>query len=370
MAFSIPAAIYPKFHVPDTASIVNGPKVGLAIKDVANDQETTNKRVHAAAVARITEQYKADDAQYSKDFTTATIKAEAAKKVIGSERFKKVLAITALVATIIGIVGAVIATAVTGTLPLLFIAVPFVVGLVPASYYTHIFRKSVDSLDADIARPSQIRKPVLYLPEYNMAHDFELKQSRESAVNVLSSKSTLRQVYETRYTTHDIVQFALLERMTQAPENKRPQFYAKVVELINAMGKADANKAEYKSDTEREFYKLDSELAKWNQTEQQYISSQELKLATNSSIHTHTTFNRRNPKPVRVVSAVVGTATAILTRMEIDRRKTEVLNTYIQRNQANRAWKSNLLNKIDQKYTKAIGKLETQFANAKIAASA
>ena len=109
MAFSIPPTIIPAYSLPSPNPVNYNLAVGSAIKDQPNGTETTMKKANDVAVIRAQENYKTSVAKYEIDFKAATIKADMAEKVVDNARLKKAIAITCVVAAVIGVVGVVIA---------------------------------------------------------------------------------------------------------------------------------------------------------------------------------------------------------------------------------------------------------------------
>lgn len=345
MSFSIPKTIIPNYTTCDT--LPSGlPQIGTAIKDLPPGAETAAKKAHSTAVTKLREQFVSDTERYNHALNNANVRADAAEKVISNERWKKVAAITALVATIIGIVGAIVATAITGTLPLLAIAIPFTIALVPSSYYTHIFRLKVSDLENDIAAPKQLQAPTLHLPTYYPSDDLDLKQSRIDAQNAMAAKSTLQQFANSPYSPERITGYALLG-------DKTPSYYARCLQLSHIYNTVIREKQGYTSQATQEVAKLKRELESWKSKEDSFINSQEWALA-----------NREIVRPRKPVPGVIHAVGNVLTRFQLDNRKSEIATNYAKRSADIQTWYSQTMQNISSAYDKAISSLERQFAAA------
>lgn len=365
MAFSIPQTIHPVYTIPGSSPVNVMLNVGASIKDLPPDTETTVKKANDVAVVKVKQQYEADSIQFDKDFQAAEIKAKNAEKIISNTRNKKVIAITLLVATIIATVVTIIFAAITQTWPILFIAAPCLIALVPSSYYTHIFRVSVNELEHDIEAPSKMKRPVLNLPVYNPKQDMNLLQSRIDTQNKLALMS-IRQIFDANISNDEIVGYELLNEVTQIQIEKRPAFYAKCIQLINAYGQIDREYKQYCGKAESEYNKLHRELREWKSQQDSYLQSQELALHEQERTVRQITEARRRGELVNVhTRGVVGT---ILSRRKLDNMKSQVAEGYGRRDVQNRNWYDTTVQTIQSTYQQASANIENQYSATKAAA--
>lgn len=131
--FSVPQHIQPVFNFTQIHPPLPPHSLGAAVKDHPNGALTakrqevdqaiaTVKEKHQAEGAKASELYQAKNSQYNRDLSSAERKARAAEGQIDQVKIKKAVAITLLVLNSIAAVGLLIASAATGTLPLLLIA--------------------------------------------------------------------------------------------------------------------------------------------------------------------------------------------------------------------------------------------------------
>lgn len=337
-------------------------QVGSSVVDMPQGAETTMKKANLVAVTREYERFNSSSIQYEIDFKAATIKAEQAKTVVDDARKKKILAITAVAATAIAVAAVVAAAIVTQTWPILFIATPFLIGMVPASYYTHIFRKNVTSLENDIAAPQKIQKPYLNLPVYDPQRDLDLQQTRINVQNTLAQK-TLKELAQVSWSNNTLINYALLDRVTVLTPEKRPVFYAKTIQLIEAYGEIVKEHNSYLSQARREFDKLDNELRSWKREQDSLISSAEYNLLEAERFQTQIDEARRRgePAPVRPAGHFLNT----ISRWELDSQRSRVGENYGRRDAQNNTWYESTMNNINVAFSIAIAELERQYATAK-----
>lgn len=290
MSFSIPITIHPVYSVLalDSFPLL---EVGTAIKDLPEGTETAMKKAHKLAIdefrekfkidtLRAEEQYKADKLQFDSDFQAAKKRASEAEQVIDKVRHKQVWAITFLAISVVAAAGAIISAAVTHTWPILFVAAPFLIGIAPISYYVHIFRKKISSLEREINFPNQMHSPSLQLPPYHPPtyspdQDLDLSQARLKAQHALASLSQLKQLAHSDYTHDQVVSYALLDKVTQMSSEKRPRFYATCLQLIISQKKIDDELSQYNTAANEEYNKLMEEARLWKSQQDTHLAQQE-----------------------------------------------------------------------------------------------
>lgn len=363
MAFSIPQTIYPAYTIPEPGPVNVRLNVGASIKDLPPNAETTMKKANDMAIAKTIRQFEADSTQFDKDLKAAEIKAESAKKIISKTRNKKALSITSLAANIIAIVAVGVIAVATWTWPILFAAVPFAIGSVPSSYYTHVFCKKVNELENDIAAPGKMKRPVLTLPVYNPKKDMDLLQSRIDTQNTLASMS-IRQIFDADVSNDEIIGYELLNRATHISPEKRPAFYAKCIQLINAYGQIDKEYKQYNDKAQREYDKLDREFRNWKSQQESYLRSQEWALQERERRVNRTCRENEESLTVQIIDGV-GT---MFSRWELEKMKTQFIEGSVRRDMQNREWYKTTVQAIKNAYQQASVNIENQYAVAKAAA--
>ena len=345
MAFSIPQTIPVTYSLPAKLLENHSLIVGAAIKDMPSGAETSMKKAHAIAVTNAQAKFEIEMANYA----AATKKIETAHTAFSEACKKKVLAITVLAMTIIGAVCATVAAVITQTGPFLWVATPFLIGIAPSSYFTHTFREIAAKLEKDIPVTSPIPKPVLHLPLYDPAADLDLKQTRIAAQKTLA-KTTLSQIANANYPNENIVNYALLDRVTKISQAKRPAFYAKYLQLIHAQKQIDHERWHYGAQTDKEYRRLIVELHDWVKLQNSYINSQ-----------------------LNVLNAEekTGTGAMILEpfRNEIAKKRIEIGTTQNLRKLDCASWRQSMIKNINAAYIKAQEHLEKQFTTAIISAA-
>ncbi len=363
MAFSIPAPITPRFALPGLDEQPTGIYVGVGVRDLPSGAETTMKRANDARVIQVREEHRIATDGYVQDLARKQGIAQDASTKIGEARKKQIHAITALAVTIIGVIGAIAATWITGTLPLLFVAAPFAIALIPASYYTHIFSKTVSQLDADIAAPGLLKRPVLSLPQYRPETDLELKTSRLNVVAKLAINPTLKGLIESHLPSDVITNYDLLDRVTTIDPAKKPQVYAKTMQLMTLYTNTVTQYHAYSNQAESENAHLQQELKDWKEKQQGIIDNQERQLEA---------LIREQQDPNKLEKSTGGKIFTSLSnelqRQQIESQKASLVQDCLNRKQQISAWLRDTNLAIQTAYQEAIGQLETKFTAVKAAA--
>lgn len=376
MLFSTLPSISPIHTLPVVPPAAVSLNIGSAIKDAQPGSGTEMEKANSIAIKRIVEKFEADQVQYNQDLQAASLKATEASKVIGEARKNKAIAITLLVANIITIVGVSLAAVLTGTWPIAFAATPFLIGLVPTSYYTDIFCNQVSHLDRDLNAPSQLAKPAMQqLPIYNPKKDLDLKQSRIDAQNALASM-TLQQIAKSEWSNQDIVNYALLDRVTVIKSEKHPAFYAKCVQLIEGYRHIVKEHHNFLEAAEREFKLIKRELKSWKEKQDAYIQSQEWvyeqrqREMERNAVQQRQARRRGEHVPVyTTVGTTMGRLANSISRRELESLKLDVAENYGRKDSENRYWYQNTLAAIHTAFNQAIDNLNQQFNEAKITAA-
>lgn len=367
MLFSIPTPMSPVYTMPQAGTVAAAPTVGNAVKDLENSADTQMGKIHAIALQKVQAQFKEDQAQYEIDFQSAVDKAEDAKRLIGSANRKKMEAITVLVANILAVAGVVIASALTGVWPLVFIAVPFLVGMVPSSYYVSIFCQTAAKLERDIQAPNRLNKPVLHLPTYNSEKDLELRQSRLNAQNAFAEMPTLQQVATYKWSSDEIVNYALLDRVTKIDDAKRPAFYGKCIQLIKGYGVIVKEREKFLNYALSEYNSMDQRLRSWKRERMEVIESRK----ENIEIR-----DRRLPRGARrdlrrgrvPVRPLVKGVFLSIEKNRLYNQESDVHRDYAKLSLMAKNWHAHALNAINTAFNQALGHIEYQYTVAKSSA--
>lgn len=362
MAFSIPQTIYPVFNSNIVHNNLDHLDVGKGVQDLPSGAETEMKQSHDIESARIQKQYTQDLAQYEHNFQSASVKATKASTLIDGALKKQAIAITLLVASIVAVVGIAVASIVTGTWPIAFIAVPFLIAIVPTSYYTDIFRKLVDTLEGDIKAPGRLRQPILELPVYNPRKDLDLAQSRMSAQNEIAFM-TLQQIAESEWSNDEIIRYALLDKVAPLTSEQRPAFYSKCIQLINEYGKIVKEQNRYLDSAESEYKRIKHELKEWKNQQEEHIRLQEHTFHHQYEVQVRLNHARRRTGRLLVTPHM--SMGRVLSRWDLERMKAEVAEGYGRRDNEIRNWHKNTLHVINSTALQAKQNIEWQFASVK-----
>lgn len=368
MVFSIPKNFTPGYTLPADEPINNTLLVGEAIKDLPNGTETTMKKNHDVTVIQIKEKFTHNLNEYNQNFQTASLKAAEAAKLIGNARMKKAIAITLVATTAIALAGITAATLATGMSVIAFTAIPFIIGSIPTAYYARIFSKAVANLENTISAPDKLVKPKLVLPTYNPSYDLDLEQSRINVQNLLSSM-TIPELAVSEWSKQDIINYALLDRVTAINPDKRPKFYARCIQLINVYGKNQAERNQLLALAKQEYRKLDSELNRWKSDQESYIQNQEWALRNKEHAQIQMQERQKHKHQVTSLTGIVGSVSTAISRWELDRVKASVAENYGRRDTENIHWYSNTVGIIDTAYARAMTRLAVKFDQAKTAAA-
>lgn len=368
MVFSIPPQINPNYVIPDSNPVGHTLNIGTAIKDMPDGTDTPMRIEYNTKVHRAHEKYTNDQIEYDREFSRLTEVARTAETTIHDARKKKMIAVTALVTTIFATVAIGIASAVTGTWPLAFAVVPFLIGMVPASYYTHVFRKSVSRLESDIQAPSILRRPVLSLPTYSPHTDLDLKQTRIDFQNRIAGMS-LAMLAQARYNETDVVRYALLDKVTVIAPSKRPAFYAKCLQLIQAHGELYKEQQKCIRMTGQSYSSLKSDLHRWKSEQDRSIRIEEENLRHREEAETRTECRISEQPPYHTVVKTVQTISIAVARHNLDTRKRELERTFGRREADLDNWQSNMNQSIENGLKAALNQLEQQYTLAKSSAS-
>ncbi len=356
MAFSIPPFIFPTYKVAEADfAPPRIPNIGSKVKDLPDDANTRMKQEHDAEVIRVKEEYRINNEQYKSDLARTTSIAVTAATKIDNARFKKAMAITALALAAIGLVGALIATSVTGTLPLLIIAAPFAIGLIPSTYYTVIFSKAVSTLHNQIQAPGLLIRPVLKLPHYIPGNDLDLRQTRLDAQNTLVSCNTLASLAKSRYSQKEITDYALFDRFAKVTNANRPNFYAKAFQLTTIYNNVVKQKQDYEARATNAHGNMQKELNTWKAQRDIHIANQEYQL---SRVQQSEDPHAPPPSKGRVAVAEFYNRTA---RRQINDERATNDQLYATRAVQNQTWLRDTQENIQVAYKEAIDNLEAKF---------
>jgi len=338
--------------------------VGTAVKDLPEGAETDMKKSVALTASRVQQKFDADLHQYEEDIEVASTRAKQALDRIDGERTGKAIAVTLLVVSILATIGAIVAAAATGILPLLFVAVPLIAVIAASSYYVHHFNTEIAQLKRDIASPSLLTKPVLNLPSYDSAKDLDLEKSRTNAQNTIATMS-LEAVAQSNWSTEQLRDYALLDRVTQLDEDSRPAFYAKCIELIHSYNKIAAERLNYLNSAESEHNRLWSELHRWKQDQEAYIRSQEMQVSytyrAGLSVHrTHHPYSRHRHLVTRPTVRIVPTYT-FRPNWEINRMREAADSQFAHRSSEIANWHQNTVHAIESGFNQTTQTLDHKF---------
>lgn len=218
------------FQIPEYS--INVEKaIGASIKDMDDGAKTPMVQQNEQQLEEAEKRLQSDTKAYELKFSALSLKAEAAKSKIGIERYNKAFAVTLLSVAVLGAIALPATAAVIGSGVVAATAIPFFIGIAPAGYFTHVYRKEVSRLENEIAAPGRLCKPVKeYVAKYNPHHDLDLKSTRLEVMNSLCTK-TLRELANSDWTTDQMVQYRLLDGFQGVKGDGIP-FYNRCITLI------------------------------------------------------------------------------------------------------------------------------------------
>jgi hypothetical protein len=362
---SIPTLQHYQFAFP----IYNGNSVtvGSKIKELADGSETNMKRVQNSDVAHAAADYALEMAAYKEQHLSASQKAEEAKKQIDAPLKSKAIAITVLVAAILFTIGPIIAAVMTGTFAFALFALPSLIALVPASHYTHVFRKSVADLESDIAAPGKLRSPAKrVIAPYVAANDLDLRTSRISAINELSSK-TLQEINKSRFSHSQILDYALLDSVTTP--HHRAEFYSRALYLLQARKELDATQQGCTRGINTAYHIFLNQLKRWHSEQQFQISAEDatLKMEENRRLQNQISSRQGEPRP-STLRTVVSNIDLVVRRSLLEGRKQEFYTLHGRLNSEINAWQTQSLERVNNAYQSSVAQLENVYLQTKLAA--
>lgn len=362
MAFSIPTNIQAIYSQPPPTPVNAQLQVGISIKDEPKGTETTMKKANQVAIDRVKEQDAANVIQYDKDLEIATQKADIAGSMIERIKTKKNRCITIFAIYTIAAIGLLIASIVTNTWPLFFMATLAMSSSCPFGYFAIGFSNDVDKLQKDIDAPGKLPKPSLQLPVYNPDSDKDLAETRSKVQNKLATMN-IQELAESDESDENIIAYALLDRVKPLTQDQRPPFYAKTIQLRNTYNKVVDEHEGYVRKVSSEFNKLQKELHDWKSAENSNIASQEWNLRENERIQAEYDAARRRGQvvPVRPTGFIMNT----FNRWDLDSHRTNVAVTFGRREAENQLWYQNTMKAIDENFAVAMHNIETQYATLK-----
>ncbi|KAF3361843.1 hypothetical protein PHSC3_001609 [Chlamydiales bacterium STE3] len=363
MSLSIP----PIFTIPNFGQLNPSLEVGNAIKDLPIGVETSMKKANDIANKHLEKEHALGLASYENKLGKAKIGAFEAEGKIGKAKLQKGIAITMLVVNIIGAVSITVIAAVTQMWPILFFAIPCLIAIIPSSYYTHTYRNEVSKLEEAIAAPGRMSKPHLSLQKYEPEKDFELAQSRQHKQESFIGMS-IREIAEKEISTRNIIDYALLDRVTAVREENRPVFYAQCVQLIKAFKRISSEKEAYSRQVQKEFGRRSQELESWKTAKERRVKIEEeaLQERENDTLRQVNGFQRHGAH-VQVKNR--SSNTVRLDRTPINRKRSNLYEKYGERKAEIRNWYNTEMQRVEGGFQQAVYNLEHQYLEAKKAAS-
>lgn len=359
---SIPSPYQPHFAPVFTGSWVPLVENETVIKDYDDQYKTPMLQRHEEAVRVEEARYAQAKDDYAETFQDLSLKAVVAKDEIGSARVKKAIAITCVVATVIGAVGLLVAGTVTGMLPLIFAAIPFFVAIAPSAIATRATKQGVARLEREINAPYNLPVPQKWLPTYFKQHDLDLKSSRFAAINKLAGMS-LQDIANSRWTIQELIDYRLLDQTGKFSEDERSAFYGKSIRLINDCRDLKAYFAEEKAKVEDIFNTKMGELKGWYAREISSINSHAYDIQRRQSHHVYIVGDRHHRGQTFLHNAYTF-ADSIDTNHSmnsLNERRGQVESTHgYMKGQLN-SWRDQAQRNVTEAYKAAMGSLEAQF---------
>lgn len=362
---SIPSPFQADFSISSSMSWVPLIENKTVIKDFDDQHKTPMLQKHEIAV-RIEEAWYAqaqDD--YKQTFQDLSTKAIVAKEEIGSARVKKAIAVTCVVATVIGAVGLIVAGAATGMLPLFLAAIPLFIGIAPSAIATRATKQGVARLEREIEAPYNLPVPKKMLPIYHKEHDLDLKSSRLAAINKLAGMS-LQDIANSKWTAQELIDYRLLDQTGKFPENQRSAFYGKSIRLINDCRDLKVGFGKEKAKVDGIFNAKMRELEGWHAQEISSIDSHAYDIQRRRS-HQYYVVPDRHHRGHAMLHNTFTMIDAIDTNYSmnnLNQRREEVASTYgYVKGQLN-SWRDQAQMNVTEAYKAALGSMEAQFKAA------
>lgn len=270
---AIPSIPHYAFQAPELLGTrEKGMKVGEAVKDMPDGGNTSMKASYDKVFKEAEDRFNQAHDEYDKKYSAVALTANKAITELEGLKKKKLITVTLLVAAIILAIGAVLAGLITGMLPLCFIALPFLIGIAPSSFFIHSYNNKAPKLQASIDVPGKIPAPKKdVVAPYEPERDLELRSTRASVMNTLAQESLQELAQEKRWSPSEMVSYDLLDA-------NKAEFYAKVLILIETYHKNKSEKQFHEEDTEAIFQTLLEQLNLWKSSEIAQVEKSEYDL--------------------------------------------------------------------------------------------
>lgn len=362
----IPPVTQYQFTLPAMGTISGSLDVGKSIKDQPDGTITSKKQAYDEAVAHAESTYQTDMVNYQQKHEAAVASAKEAEQQIKHPRLMKALAISALALCIIGAVGIIAASIVTQTWPILFAAIPFMVGSIPSGIYTNIFCNKVSELEDTIAAPKKMPVPVMKsVPHYQLYRDLDLRSSRIDAVNSLARK-TIQQLAESEWSTAEILNYGLLDGAKGLlTASSRQGFYAKSIQLIDYYHSVCSAQNQTSAKIRAKYRDLSQQLDRWKSQQDAQIRHREHDISEREWSQRREIQVQREHHEVRPLYNVINSFDIGWSRADLESYKTKVATSYGAATSDIEHWYSDANAKLACDAVRAKQNLEQQYQMAK-----
>lgn len=225
------------FSVQHSRPIEMSFQVGRVYKDLP-EEATQMKKDYEEAAQKARALHETAMTQFRKDKASAEERAHPIKAEI-AKLSGKLLAMENDLISLMTVTGVLIAAAFIALPPLFFVAIPFACAAGVVGYFMIAARIKRDELQEELQIAPNIPEPQLKLPPYDVSRNLDVKESRQNAQKSLAGGS-LEQIATSPWSSEQIAQYALLDRaapriaLLDETEQARPQFYAKVIQLVDS----------------------------------------------------------------------------------------------------------------------------------------
>lgn len=358
---SIPSVNYYNFSLPIEEQPLAQLQVGGMIKDQEDGTITSAKIAYDKAVVKAESDYEADMVKYKEKHDAASIKAKDAELEVQKPRKMKAASITALVLSILTSVGLGIAGAVTGTLPLLFIAIPFALAIAPSGYFTNKYCKLVNKLDKIINAPKKMAVPQkAYVKPYHVEDDLDLRSTRINALNTLAQK-TISGLAQSKWSKTQMLNYGLLDYAINLTPSTKSAFYAKTFQLIDAYHSMNTKKSEAEGSLNYQHRTMQKDLDHWKSEQDCQIQQREHDLEERQNLHDREWYRDRREGQPHTIWHIGDTFDITSSRNNIESYKHKIAITYGQMRSDISHWYQQSHSILETEHQRAIHSLETRY---------
>lgn len=351
-----------QYTLPTTAWPETNLQIGTAIRDLPDEAETPLHQQYTHELAQAKACFEQAKIDFESDLAKAKATADEARPQIREAKSKKTRAITLFAINVMASVGA-LATLWTSFPLLAFVAIPLGIALIPVGSYCNEACDKVAKLEANIAAPNRLPRPIWSSPHYNPTNDLDLAKSRIQAQNTLA-QYTIAQLAQCAWKKEQITGYALLDHVVVMKEKNRPRFYAKCLDLIHAYGNLTVEHQKFLQETSQAYHQQIQSLDKWRAEAMGEIATMQRQLQRDERTYyaTEAAHKLDSSKPN---VGFVGSWNLSSQRTAIETKQNKTATKYANDKVAISQWYENRQKKIVQRHKQAQEAIEQEFLNTK-----